>query len=118
VQVVVARGGAGGRGNASIQPNRRLDPKGDWVMPSELSGTAGGPGSVGELRLELKVLADVGMVVSGVLVCRSKLRDAAWGTPGTSGVDNCTLKRAISLLVDTTASEEGGVLHPGAQLEG
>jgi len=52
-RTIVARGGRGGRGNAALMSRRNPDPQ--TVEP-------GRPGEHKRLRLELKVLADVGLV--------------------------------------------------------
>jgi GTPase len=52
-EAIIARGGKGGRGNAAF-----ASPKNPSPEVSEL----GGPGQEREIRLELKVLADVGLV--------------------------------------------------------
>jgi GTPase len=52
-RVLIAQGGRGGRGNASLVSRKNLNP--DHAMP-------GKPGETKKLRLVLKVLADVGLV--------------------------------------------------------
>jgi len=52
-EIVIARGGIGGRGNKRFATSRNRAPK--FAQPGE-------PGEVFELKLELKLLADVGII--------------------------------------------------------
>ncbi len=52
-EIIVAKGGRGGRGNASFQSNRNKAPR---------LYEKGEPGEARELRLDLKLIADVGLV--------------------------------------------------------
>ena len=52
-QVVVARGGKGGRGNLHFKSSTNRAPR---------QSTPGGPPEVRTLRLELKIIADVGLI--------------------------------------------------------
>ncbi len=80
-EIVVARGGKGGRGNARFLSNRNRAPR--YAEPGEL-------GEAAWLRLELKLLADVGIIgfpnagkssfISKVTASRPKIADYPFTT--------------------------------------
>ncbi|QQS20947.1 MAG: hypothetical protein IPL87_00095 [Candidatus Moraniibacteriota bacterium] len=74
-RIVVARGGKGGFGNARFRSSRNTTP--EKALP-------GLPGETWELRLELKMIADVGLLESQMLESRvssmcSPVPRARWG---------------------------------------
>ncbi len=60
-EAVIAHAGRGGRGNATTAKWARRRPR-RWNDPEAEQAAAGGPGEVRQIRLELKLIADVGLI--------------------------------------------------------
>jgi len=61
-QMVVAAGGRGGRGNATLAAARAATPRKRRAARADGQATQGGPGEARRIRLELKLIADVGII--------------------------------------------------------